>query len=108
MDSLAGIHSIIRSDLFLHVGTGIYRHCAVDLFVMIAFDMQVLIGLDHLVLVVFDYQVTVIADRFIAVIFDANILVSLGMDKNLLFTLLVLDTKFIKAAAAGARVRLNG
>ena len=66
-----------------------------------------LVFFDLFKLVVFDDQMTVVHDRFHAIIFDANILILFGVNKNLLRTFFVFETKFVKTAAAFRRIRFD-
>src|SRR5260370_28172637 len=49
----------------------------------------------------------VVADPFLGVIFDPDVLVLFGVDKNIFVAFIVLETDFIKALAAFARIRFE-
>src|SRR5436190_19299516 len=100
MHAHSAFEAIILADLILLVTADIERHRAAYFFIVIARDLQMLVLFDLFILIVFDDQVAVMLDQFHAIILDTDVLIFLGMDKYLLGSLLVFDSKLVEAAAA--------
>ena len=92
----------------MHLLPDLKRDAAVDLFMMVAFDADMGVAVHLLQAVLLDDQMTVGADPLTAAGLDADIEVLLGVEKDLLLALFVLEAQLVEAASAGRGAGFEG